>query len=76
MFQCPVCGELMEALTNFHCLTQHHLSKHEVIARHGAAKYVAPRMNREVQQWIRNAQIISRSDFDIAQSAARNQVSH
>lgn len=63
----------MEALTNVHCVTKHQISKCEVIARYGSAKYVAPRITREVQQWIREAQIISKADFEVAQAAARNQ---
>lgn len=73
MFQCPLCGELMEALTNIHCMNKHQLSKRELIARHGSPRYVAPRMTREVQQWIRDAQVISKADFEVAQAAARNQ---
>lgn len=74
LFQCPVCGELLEALTNVHCMTRHHITKQELIARHGTPKYVAPKIDREVQRWIRDAQIISRTDFDMAQAAARNQL--
>lgn len=63
----------MEALTNVHCVTKHQISKREMIARYGSPKYVAPRITREVQQWIRDAQIISKADFEVAQAAARNQ---
>lgn len=63
----------MEALTNVHCVTRHQMSKRELTARYGAAKYVAPRITREVQRWIRDAQIISKADFEVAQAAARNQ---
>ncbi|MCL6453629.1 MAG: hypothetical protein K6T78_08390 [Alicyclobacillus sp.] len=49
------------------------MSKRELTARYGAAKYVAPRITREVQRWIRDAQIISKADFEVAQAAARNQ---
>lgn len=73
LFQCPLCGELLEALTNVHCVSKHQLSRRELIARHGSAKYVAPRITREVQEWIRDAQIISKADFEVAQAAARNQ---
>jgi hypothetical protein len=71
LFQCPVCGELMEALTNVHCMARHQTTKRELIARHGAPKYVAPRINSEVQRWIRDAQVITKLDFDMAQAAAR-----
>ena len=62
----------MEALTNVHCLARHQLTKRELIVRHGSPKYVVPRIDREVQDWIRGAQIISRGDFEVAQAAARS----
>jgi hypothetical protein len=71
LFQCPVCGELMEALTNVHCVARHQTTKQELIARHGAPKYVAPRIDSEVQRWIRDAQVITKLDFELAQAAAR-----
>jgi hypothetical protein len=61
----------MEALTNVHCMARHQTTKRELIARHGAPKYVAPRINSEVQRWIRDAQVITKLDFDMAQAAAR-----
>ncbi len=73
MFQCPVCGELLEALTNIHCQLKHHVSKAEFITQNGLPKYVTSSMNRDIQDWIRDSQIIRRGDFDIAQAAARNQ---
>lgn len=74
LFQCPVCGELLEALTSIHCNSRHYLTKRELIARYGTPKYVAPRIDRAVQRWIRDAQVITRTDFDMAQAAARNQL--
>jgi hypothetical protein len=74
MFQCPACGELMEILTNYHCQSQHDMSKKELINHYGAPKYVSPTMSREVQNWIKESTIISRVDFDVAQAAARNLV--
>lgn len=74
LFQCPMCGELLEALTNIHCKSRHYLTRRELIARHGAPKYIAPRVDRAVQRWIRDAQVITRTDFDMAQAAARNQL--
>lgn len=73
MFQCPACGELLEALTNVHCRIQHHTSRAELIERYGSPKYVIPAVNRDIQKWIRDAQVIKRLDFDMAQAAARNQ---
>lgn len=73
MFQCPICGELMEILTNNHCVNKHNLTKKELIDRYGTPKYVTPTMSREVQNWIRESTIITRMDFDIAQAAARSQ---
>jgi hypothetical protein len=73
MFQCPACGELMEALTNIHCLSRHQRSKQELIGEYGEPKYVTPTMSREVQKWIRDSQVITRMDFEVAQAAARNQ---
>jgi len=74
MFQCPVCGDLLEALTNNHCMSRHHLTKHELLALYGAPKYIIPMMNRDVQKWIRDAQVIRRGDFEVAQAALRNQL--
>lgn len=74
VFQCPVCGELMEALTNFHCKSRHRMSRKELVDTHGTPKYVAPAMRRDVQQWIRASQVITRLDFDVAQAAARSQL--
>lgn len=73
MFQCPICGELLEILTNNHCVNKHYLTKKELIDRFGTPKYVTPTMSREVQNWIRESTIITRMDFDIAQAAARSQ---
>ncbi|GMA49470.1 hypothetical protein GCM10025857_08270 [Alicyclobacillus contaminans] len=61
----------MEALTNVHCTVRHRMTKNEFLARHGSPKYVTPRMDSEVQRWIRDAQVIRRLDFDMAQAAAR-----
>lgn len=72
MFQCPACGELMEILTNYHCVSHHDMSKKELITHFGAPKYVSPTMSREVQNWIKESTIISKVDFDVAQAAARN----
>lgn len=66
----------MEALTNVHCVSRHQITKRELIARHGSPKYVAPRINSEVQRWIRDAQVITRLDFDLAQAAARRLLRH
>lgn len=74
MFQCPVCGELMEILTNYHCMNKHDSTKKELLDKYGAPKYVSPAMSREVQNWIRESTIITRVDFDIAQAAARSQM--
>lgn len=74
VFQCPVCGELMEALTNFHCVSRHRMTRRDVVDGHGMPKYVSPAMKREIQQWIRSSQLISKIDFDVAQAAARSQV--
>ena len=74
MFQCPVCGELMEALTDYHCKSRHRMSRKELVTQHGMPKYAAPAMRREVQQWIRASQVITRVDFDVAQAAVRSQL--
>ncbi|MFD2171695.1 hypothetical protein [Tumebacillus lipolyticus] len=74
MFQCPACGELMEILTNNHCIRHHGMTKKELIDNFGAPKYVTPTMSREVQNWIKESTIISKVDFDVAQAAARNLV--
>ncbi len=74
MFQCPICGELMEALTNYHCKSKHCMSRKELTESHGMPKYVSPAMKREVQQWIRSAQVITRLDFEVPQAAARSQL--
>ncbi|MCF8565287.1 hypothetical protein LLE49_11225 [Alicyclobacillus tolerans] len=74
MFQCPICGELMEMLTNIHCVKRHQTTRKECIELYGPPKYVTPTMNREIQRWIRDSQVISKLDFDIAQAAARNQL--
>ena len=74
MFQCPICGELMEALTNFHCQTQHRMSRKELTDRFGTPKYVSPAMRRDVQAWIRSARVLTKLDFDLAQLAARSQI--
>lgn len=76
VFQCPVCGELMEALTNFHCTSRHGMSRREIVNQYGLPKYVAPMMRSDVQQWIRKAQVITRIDFDVAQAAVRSQLRH
>jgi hypothetical protein len=72
MFQCPVCGQLLEALTNVHCMTCHQTTKQELIQRYGPPKYVTPVMSREVQRWIREVQVLKSSDFDTPQLAARH----
>ncbi len=74
VFQCPICGELMEALTNFHCKSRHQMSRKDLVHSHGMPKYVSPAMRREVQQWIRSSQVINRLDFEVAQAAVRSQV--
>ncbi len=74
MFQCPACGELLEALTNVHCQLKHHVSKEKFIGQYGVPKYVTPTMNRDIQRWIHDSQIIRRGDFEVAQAAARNQL--
>ena len=74
VFQCPICGELMEALTNNHCQSRHHMSRKEIVSRYGVPKYVTPAMKREIQQWIHSSQVITRMDFEVAQGAVRNQV--
>ncbi|MCL6625948.1 MAG: hypothetical protein K6T63_02855 [Alicyclobacillus herbarius] len=74
MYQCPVCGELLEALTNVHCLSKHQCTRDDFIARHGAPKFVAPKLSREIQRWIRESQVITRLDYEIAQASARNQL--
>ncbi|OFW75226.1 MAG: hypothetical protein A2201_01845 [Alicyclobacillus sp. RIFOXYA1_FULL_53_8] len=73
MFECPICGELLETLTNLHCMTQHQTTRRECIEQYGAPKYMTPTMSREVQSWIRNSQVITRMDFEMAQAAVRNQ---
>jgi hypothetical protein len=73
MFQCPACGELLEALTNVHCITRHQVTKSDLIASLGSPKCVVPQMSRDVQQWVRNSQVITRADFEVAQASARNQ---
>ncbi|QQE80350.1 hypothetical protein [Alicyclobacillus sp. SO9] len=72
MYQCPVCGELMDALTNVHCVSKHQETRREFIAHHGAPKFVSPRLTGDIQRWIRATQIITRTDFDVAQASARN----
>lgn len=74
MFQCPLCGDLLEALTNNHCMSRHHLSKHEMLSLYGSPKYIIPMVNREVQKWIRDAQVIRKADFEVSQAAMRNQI--
>lgn len=74
MYQCPVCGELLEALTNIHCMSKHQSTRQEFIASFGAPKFVTPKLTREVQRWIHEAQIITRTDFEVAQASARNQL--
>ncbi|GIM44859.1 hypothetical protein DNHGIG_04080 [Collibacillus ludicampi] len=74
MFQCPACGELMEILTNYHCMSRHSITKKELIEKYGTPKYVSPLMSREVQNWIRESTIITRLDFDVAQAAVRSQL--
>jgi hypothetical protein len=64
----------MEALTNFHCQTQHSLSRKELIDQFGLPKYVSPAMRRDVQEWIRSTRVLTKLDFDLAQLAARSQV--
>ncbi len=73
MFQCPLCGELLEALTNVHCLTKHNLTRTDLVACHGAPKYVTPQMSRDIQRWIRESQVITRMDFEVSQGSVRNQ---
>lgn len=74
MFQCPACGELLEALTNVHCLARHHTTRRDLVANHGTPKYVAPQMSRDVERWVHECQVITRMDFEVAQASARNQV--
>lgn len=74
MFQCPACGELMEILTNFHCTSQHSMTKERCIELYGSPKYVTAAMNREVQNWIRAAAVVTKLDFDVAQAAGRSQL--
>lgn len=64
----------MEALTNLHCKSRHQMSRKELVDHYGLPKYVAPVMRRDVQQWIRKSQLITRLDFDVAQAAARSQM--
>lgn len=74
MFQCPVCGELVEILTNYHCNAKHGMSKKEVVDQFGPPRYVTSAMNREVQNWIRESAVITRVDFEVAQAAIRSQI--
>jgi hypothetical protein len=76
LFQCPVCGQLLEALTNVHCMTLHQATKREIIERYGPPKYVAPVINREIQRWLREVQVIKSSDFDTPQLAVRHPGRH
>lgn len=64
----------MEALTNYHCMSRHHMSRKELVDQHGMPRYVSPAMKREVQQWIRSSQVITRLDYEVAQAAARSQI--
>lgn len=73
MFQCPICGQLMEALTNYHCQTQHRMTRKELVNAFGLPKYVSPAMRRDVQEWIRSSRVLNKLDFDIAQLAVRSQ---
>jgi len=50
------------------------MTRKELVDNYGLPKYVAPMMRRDVQQWIRKSQLITRLDFDVAQAAARNQM--
>lgn len=63
----------MEALTNFHCQTQHAISRKELIHQFGLPKYVSPAMRRDVQEWIRSSRVLTKLDFELAQLAARSQ---
>lgn len=74
LFECPICGELVEALTNNHCKKRHHMSRKELVDSYGVPKYVSPAMQREVQRWIQASQVITRLDFEVAQAAVRNQM--
>jgi len=71
MYQCPVCGELLEALTNVHCLRRHHITRRELIADYGSPKFVTPKLTADIQKWLKNTQIITKTDFDMAQASAR-----
>lgn len=73
VFQCPACGELLEALTNVHCRQHHRMTRTELVAHYGSPRYLIPTVDRDVARWIRDVQVIKRLDFDVAQAAARNQ---
>jgi hypothetical protein len=62
----------MEILTNYHCMSQHNMSKKELVTQFGAPKYVSPTMSREISNWIKESTIITKVDFEVAQAAARN----
>ena len=72
MFQCPACGELMEILTNYHCTSQHNMTKKELVTHFGVPKYVSPTMSREIQNWIKESSIITKVDFEVAQAAVKS----
>lgn len=71
MFQCPVCGEFMEALTNLHCLTKHHTNKKDLLAKYGSPRFVMPVLSRDVQRWLTSIQVIRKSDFELSQYGAK-----
>ncbi|WP_181362840.1 hypothetical protein [Sulfoacidibacillus thermotolerans] len=50
------------------------MSRKELVDQHGMPRYVSPAMKREVQQWIRSSQVITRLDYEVAQAAARSQI--
>ncbi|BCJ86469.1 hypothetical protein skT53_14540 [Effusibacillus dendaii] len=72
MNQCPLCHEVVEILTNYHCQTKHGISKKEIVKKYGEPKYFEPHTSRELSDWLKeNTVFVGKKDFDIPQAAVR-----
>lgn len=73
MFECPLCGELVQYLTNNHCITKHNMTRKELIKKYGSPKYKGDMRSREINAWInKTTYVIHESNFGYAQASAKS----
>ncbi|MDP9727529.1 MULTISPECIES: hypothetical protein [Alicyclobacillus] len=61
MFRCPACGEYMEALTKFHCLSHHGMNRSEFIAKYGRIQYIFHFPSKELEHWLQETTTVRQS---------------